>query len=57
LIGVPIMVGLLALAAPKAQLPTVEPVPVLETEPVETQVVEPASSDDEGRMGRELDAG
>lgn len=45
LIGVPVMVGLLALAAPKAEGAAPEPVASFVTEPIDTYAVEPVSSD------------
>jgi len=57
LIGVPIMVGLLALASPDTQGPSTEPVPAMVTEPVGTHVVEPISTDGVALLERELIAG
>ena len=45
LIGVPVMVALLALGAPKAEAPAVETVPAWVTEQVDTHVVESATGD------------
>ena len=55
LIGVPLMVGLLAIAAPKAEAPAEEPTPVLVTEPVDTHVV-PVSRDSAPQLDDEVDA-
>ena len=45
LVGVPIMIGLLALGAPKTEAPAAEPVPAVVTQPVDTYVVEPVMDD------------
>jgi hypothetical protein len=57
LIGVPLMVGLLALAAPNGEGPTAEPVPAVVTEPIDTHPVEPVSNDGAVLIERELKAG
>ena len=57
LIGVPIMVGLLALAAPNSNGPTTEPVPAVVTEPVDSYLVEPVSNDSAVLLEKELTAG
>jgi len=57
LVGVPIMVGLLALGAPKADAPAMEKVPAVVAEPVDTHVVEPALNDSASRPEQELNAG
>ncbi|MDH3207270.1 MAG: hypothetical protein OEO79_11695 [Gemmatimonadota bacterium] len=57
LLGVPLMVGLLALVAPRVDEPVAEPVPVLVTEPVDTDYVEPTSNDSAAQTERELQVG
>ena len=57
LVGVPLMVGLLALAAPRVEEPTAESIPVLVTEPVDTDYVEPASNDGAAQAERESQVG
>jgi len=61
LVGVPLMIGLLALAAPRAEElpaePILVPVPVLVTEPVDTDYVEPASNDSAAQVERESQVG
>lgn len=56
-IGVPLMVGLLALASPKAEAPAEEPTPVLVTQPVDSYEVVPVSHDSAAKPDLELDAG
>jgi len=57
LIGVPLMVGLLSVVAPKAEAPAEEPTPALVTEPVDTHVVQPVSGDSAAQLEWELNAG
>ena len=57
LIGVPIMVGLLALSRPKVETPRVEPVPARAAEPIETDVVDPVSNDSAALIEVEPNAG
>ena len=57
LIGVPIMVGLLALAAPDSEGPITEPVPAVVTEPLDTHLIEPISHDSAVLIEKELTAG
>jgi hypothetical protein len=57
LIGVPVMVGLLALGAPKAQAPPTDPMPSWGVEPVDTHVVEPQPNDSAWQLEQELRAG
>lgn len=57
LVGVPLMVALIALGAPKVEAPAAEPVPALVTEPVDTHVVEPVLNDSAARIEQELNAG
>lgn len=45
LVGVPLMVGLLAIATPKAEAPAEEPVPAAVTEPVDSDAVDPVTGD------------
>jgi hypothetical protein len=55
-IGVPLMVGLLALAAPKAEAPAEEPTPAFVSESVDAQVVLPTSADSAPVIEENLDA-
>ena len=57
LIGVPVMVGLLALSAPVVEEPAVEPIPAFVTEPVDTHLVDPASNDSAALLEQDLNAG
>lgn len=57
LIGVPLMVGLLSLVAPKAEAPAEESTPELVTEPLDTYGVEPVSSDSALKLDVEFNAG
>lgn len=57
LIGVPVMVGLLALGAPKTQAPPTETMPSFVAEPVDTHVVEPQPNDSARQLEQELRAG
>jgi hypothetical protein len=59
LVGVPLMVGLLAIATPKAEAPAEEPTPtpVLVTEPVDSYGVAPASRDSAPELKEEIGAG
>ncbi len=57
LVGVPLMVGLLAIATPKVEAPAEEPTPALVTEPVDSHVVAPASRDSAPELTEELGAG
>jgi hypothetical protein len=57
LIGVPLMVGLLALAAQKGDGQASEPVPVVVQEPIDTQDVGPDWGDDPEALEAEISAG
>jgi hypothetical protein len=57
LIGVPLMVALIALSAPKVEAPAPESAPALVTEPVDTHVVEPVLNDSASRLEQEFTAG
>ncbi len=55
LIGVPLMVALIALAAPKQEAPAAEQEPVVA--PVDTHVVAPVLNDTAARLELELSVG
>jgi hypothetical protein len=55
MIGVPLMVALLAITAPKAEAPAEEPAPALVTAPVDTHLVMPSSADTAPTVGEGLD--
>jgi len=55
-IGVPLMVALLAIAAPKAEAPAEEPTPAFVTESVDTHLVVPTSADSAPTMDEEIGA-
>jgi len=57
LIGVPVMVGLLALGTPRAEGPMVEPVPMFVTEPADTHPADPVLNDSAAQLQQELNAG
>lgn len=44
LVGVPLMVGLLAIAAPEQEAPAEEPTPAVVVEPADSDAVEPVDS-------------
>ena len=56
LVGVPLMVGLLSLVAPKAEAPAEELAPGYVTEPVDTHGV-PVSGDSAAELETEFNAG
>lgn len=55
LVGVPLMVGLLALGASDREAPAAEPVPAAVTEPVDTYGIEPVSTDSAEGLDRQDD--
>lgn len=57
LVGVPLMVGLLALGAPKQEAPASDATPGLLSEPVDTHQVEPASNDSAAKLEEALSVG
>lgn len=57
LIGVPVMVGLLALTAPVVEERAIEPVPAFVAEPVDTHLVDPVSNESAELLEQELNAG
>ena len=56
LVGVPLMVGLLAIATPKVQAPAEEPMSGVVAEPVDSHVVAPTLGDSAPGLPEELDA-
>ena len=56
LIGVPLMVALIALGAPKQEAPAAEQVPAV-VAPADTHVVAPVLNDSAARLEQELRAG
>lgn len=51
LVGVPLMVGLLAIATPRQEAPPQDTTPTLVTEPLDSHVVEPVTSDSAPQLG------